>query len=53
MEVRPEEPEGETEGLRDTGRDGKRGGRVWGVLAGRVCRIWSRFTCSWFRQRAL
>ena len=46
MEVRPEEPEVETEHLRDTGTDGKTGGRVCGVLAGRVCRIWSRFTIA-------
>ncbi len=25
--------------------------RVWGLLSGRVCRIWSKFSCSSFRER--
>lgn len=25
--------------------------REWGVLSGRVCGIWSKFMCSWFRER--
>lgn len=47
-EFLPEEPDGETEGLslRDEGAERRKEGRVWGVLSGRVCRVWSKFKCS-------
>lgn len=37
MEVRPEQKEGENEGLRYMGTEERQGGRVWGVWLGRVC----------------
>ena len=46
-QLRPEELEGETS-LQDRGAEGRRG-----VLSGRVCRIWTKFKCVWFRERRL
>ena len=42
-----ERPKPEGQGSRRTRREGVR------VLSGRVCRIWSKFTCVWFRERRL